>query len=89
MSQKPGGVGIYTCDGVAVEGMTSTCAHCSKITDIESRKKMLDVVDICRNCMKLICADCAGKPCTPWLKKIEKIEEAAYRRDQLRRMMGV
>jgi hypothetical protein len=89
MSQKPGGVGIYTCDGIAVEVMTSTCVHCAKITDIQSRKRMLDVVDICRQCMRLICADCAGKPCSPWQKKIEAIEESAYRQEQFRKSMGV
>lgn len=88
MSQKPGGVGIYTCDGVAVETMTSTCKHCSKITDVPTRKSLTDHVDICRQCMALICLDCAGKPCAPWQRRIEAIEEAAYRRDQFRKSMG-
>jgi hypothetical protein len=86
---RPGGVGTYfNCDGV-VEVETSTCAHCQRMTDIPSRRKMQDVVDICRGCMKLICLECVGKPCIPIMKRIEAQEEAFYRRQQLSKMMGV
>lgn len=86
---KPGGVGIlFDCDG-AVEIETSTCAHCQKITDIPNRRRMQDVVDVCRNCMRLICDGCAGKPCTPIMKKIEAMEAAAYRRAQLSKILGL
>jgi hypothetical protein len=75
---RGGGVGEYfTPDGViAVE--TSTCAHCGRITEIPNRKRMADVVDFCRKCMRLICADCAGKDCHPIEKRVEE-EEARYR----------
>ena len=84
---KPGGVGQYFgCEGM-VEVETSTCAHCQKMTDIPNRRKMQEVVDICRACMKLICLDCAGKPCVPIMKRIEAQEQAYYRRQQLEKLM--
>jgi len=35
-------------------------------------------VDVCRGCMKLICLQCAGKPCRPAEKEVER-QEAEYR----------
>jgi hypothetical protein len=32
------------------------------------------VGDFCRSCMKMICAACAGKGCTPFLKKLDRYE---------------
>ena len=86
---KAGGVGFY-CDGyVTTEVGTSTCQHCGKITDIPSQRKLMEYVDVCRQCMKLICLECVGKPCTPLMKKIERHEEEFYRKQQLRKMLGV
>jgi len=90
MPQKPGGVGQLFCDGLLVEEVaTSTCAHCANITDIPSRKKMMDHVDVCRNCMRLICLKCVGKPCTPFEKTIDRIEADYYRSVQLRKALGL
>lgn len=89
MPVKAGGVGVsFTCDG-AVEVDTSTCAHCQRITDIPNRRRMHDVVDICRNCMRLICLNCADKPCTPFMRKVEAMEAEAYRRSQNAKVMGL
>lgn len=86
---RPGGVGEYfLCDAVKVVE-TSTCGHCQKITDIPNRRTMMDHVDMCRNCMTLICLDCAGKPCTPIMKQIEMTEEKAYRTQQYRKALGL
>lgn len=86
---KPGGVGLAFGPDAVVEVETSTCAHCQRITDIPSRRQMQNVVDVCRNCMRLICDECAGKPCTPIMKKIEAMEEAYYRRRQMAMAMGL
>ena len=77
---KPGGVGIYTDPAFnsPIENHASTCSHCQKITDFPSRKQMMDYVDICRGCMKLICLDCYGKPCMPYEKRVE-IQENEHR----------
>jgi hypothetical protein len=74
---KPGGIGTsFNCDvpNGEVEVETSTCAHCQNVTDIPNRRTMMDKVDVCRNCMRLICLSCVGKPCVPWLKKLEIME---------------
>ena len=83
MAPKPGGISEYFTEMGRVEVPTSTCAHCQRITDIPSRRKMFEVVEICRQCMKLICLHCADKPCTPWLKQLEEQEEREYRRRQM------
>ncbi len=81
---KPGAIGQYfneqgwSC--TPVEEHSSTCAHCQKGTEFPSMRKMMDYVDICRNCMRLICLECHGKPCRPFMKLIEQMEEEAERK---------
>jgi hypothetical protein len=88
--KKPGGV-VFISDGVnTVESYSSKCQHCGKYTEnIPSQKKMMDHIDLCRVCMGFVCLECAGKPCTPLMKKIEQQEEEFYRRQQLSKMLGV
>jgi len=50
---------------------------------------MMDYIDICRKCMRLVCLGCAGKPCTPFEKIVDKIEADYYRSVQLRKSMGL
>jgi hypothetical protein len=74
---KPGGVGEYF-DPLGIrEVHASTCAHCQRITEFASMRVMHQHVDICRACMKLICLECAGKPCRPWEKELERQEAEA------------
>lgn len=76
---RPGGINIYSHPEFGeVESHSSTCSHCQHITDFESRRRMMDHVDFCRSCMKLICLPCVGRPCIPYEKQAE-IEEAADR----------
>lgn len=77
----PGGVGQYFeghhKDGKLIrEVHSSTCAHCARLTEFESRRKMFDHVDICRCCMQLICLNCVGKPCITQEREAERIERA-------------
>lgn len=44
---------------------------------------MLDHVDICRGCMKLICLACVGQPCRPWEKEAERQEREALLNQRL------
>jgi hypothetical protein len=63
---------------------TYTCAHCNKVIHAPVNKKLEEVGDFCRNCMKVICAFCADKRvCTPLMKQIEAMEERDYRRRQM------
>lgn len=64
---------------------THTCAHCSFIVHTPVNKKIEEVGDFCRSCMKVICLRCVGKGCTPFELRIEREEKAfAARRDALR-----
>lgn len=77
--QRPGAIGEYFVDGRLVRAVhESTCSHCQRITSFPSMKRMMDHVEICRGCMKLICLQCAGKPCLPWEKQCD-MEEAEFR----------
>ena len=76
---KPGGINFYTDPyGTVIESYSSTCSHCQHITDFNSKKVMMDHVDLCRGCMKLICLECVGKPCLPYEKQAE-IQEKEYK----------
>jgi len=79
---KPGAVGFYTEDGKLVrEEHSSKCFHCQTITDFPSMKEMMNHVELCRGCMKLICLKCYGQPCVPAEKRAE-MKEHAYRLQQ-------
>ncbi len=56
---------------------THTCSHCQRLVHTPVNKKIEEVGDFCRGCMKVICLNCAGKGCTPFMKKLEA-EEARY-----------
>jgi hypothetical protein len=86
---KPGAIGQYfdgpMWSGKLVETHSSACHHCQKLTEFPSMKRMMDYVDICRGCMKLICLECHGKPCRPFEAEAERQEQMAeiQRRVQL------
>lgn len=83
--QQPGGIGQYFEDGVLVQEVyTSTCSHCANITEFPTKRAMLDHVDICRGCMRLICLRCHGKPCRPFEAEAEREEREA----RLQQMFG-
>lgn len=64
---------------------TMTCAHCNRVTIIEVKARPDDCGGFCMCCMKPICKDCAGKPCTPFEKRLEEYEA----RMRLRRQMEI
>lgn len=78
---KAGGVGQYfeggNFDGRVTEVYASSCSHCRSITEFPSAKSMMEYVEVCRGCMKLICLRCHGKPCTPAEKEAERQEREA------------
>lgn len=90
MSQRPGGVSQYfNPDGTMVEAHTSTCKHCSKMTEFPDKRRMLEHVDICRQCMGLICLECVGKPCMPWQRRLDEMEKRYWDRRRMMRDMGL
>ena len=85
--QRAGGIGQYfegdNWDGKLVEVHHSSCAHCQKGTEYPSQKRMMEFVDICRGCMKLICLECVGKPCRPFEQEAERQEALARLQQRL------
>lgn len=78
MPQRPGAIAQHFENGLLVrEAYSSTCAHCQRMTEIPSKKAMMEHVDVCRGCMRLICLGCVGKPCVPFEKRAERLEELA------------
>jgi hypothetical protein len=85
---RPGGVGEYfSPTGAVREVDTSTCNHCGSITEIPSRREMMNHVEFCRGCGKLVCLKCAGQGCVTQ-EMIADAIEAEYRRTQIRKMLG-
>jgi hypothetical protein len=74
---EPGGVGesFDPINGVVTQ-YTSTCSHCQHITEFPSKRKMMEHVEICRGCMKLICLECVGLPCRPYENEADRQETA-------------
>lgn len=75
---EPGGLSQYFNEygwsGQVKELYSSTCSHCQRLTEIPSRRTMMDHVEICRGCMRLICLECVGKPCRPYELEAERNE---------------
>jgi hypothetical protein len=89
LAQKTGGVGVYTCDDVQIIVDTAKCQHCQKPIDIPNRRKLTEYADVCRNCNGFICLRPECHVCTPWMKTIEAIEAAFYKREQFRKTLGL
>lgn len=69
---------------------THTCAHCNKVVHTPVNKKIEEVGDFCRGCMKVICVGCADeRVCMPFMKKVEAIEKAAAMKHDVLRWMGL
>ena len=87
---KFGGVSQYfNSDGSVIECGTRKCSHCSKQVEIPNLRRMTDYMDFCRCCMRTICLECYGKPCTPELKRIEEAERRFHSRRQLMICLGL
>jgi hypothetical protein len=86
---KAGGVGQYfespDHTGPVREVYASTCAHCTQITEFARAKDMMNHVEFCRGCMRLICLECYGKPCRPAEAEAERQELEARIRGNVER----
>lgn len=74
----------YACiidpDAGVRETDTHTCNHCQRLVHTPVNKKIEEVGDFCRGCMKVICLNCVGKGCAPFLKKLEQMEARYHAR---------
>ncbi len=53
---------------------TFTCIHCNKVVTVKPFAPMDEFGSMCRNCMKMVCHECADGPCVPFEKKLEMYE---------------
>lgn len=61
------------------EGLTEmdtfTCAHCNCVTHVLPGQKPEDLGGLCMHCMGLVCNNCVGGACTPFLEKLAQEEQ--------------
>lgn len=79
--RNPGWSSIMVDPMGSVEMDGFTCAHCNCAVGVKPRANPDDFGSMCRNCMKMVCKNCANFGCTPFEKKLE----AAEARDRARR----
>jgi len=89
--RNPGGQATWTePDGSSASLDTFTCSHCNAIVIVRPSVPLEDLGGFCRLCMKNVCGPCADKGvCRPFLKRIEREEEAEYRRRQNAKILGL
>ena len=56
------------------ECSTFTCFHCQRITHVKAKADPANIGGLCKHCMKLICPNCVGKPCVPFLEQLDAME---------------
>ncbi len=72
--------------GRVIERDTHTCKHCARVFEIEPRADPNEFW--CNCCMAPICKHCAGKPCVPYMKRMDLAEKRDLATRQLRLDMG-
>lgn len=90
MRLTPDHAGRITVTGPAKgtqESDSMTCTHCNKVWIVRSSNPTIkaDPGGWCRNCMAMICPNCAGKECMPFQKALELYES----RQRLFREIGL
>lgn len=63
-----------TTGNIIREVSTFQCHHCSRIIHVPVKADPAAIGGLCGHCVKLICPNCVGKPCTPWLERIYAFE---------------
>lgn len=76
--------------GTVLEHDTYTCGHCQRLVTVTPFQDPASIGGLCKICMSLICPGCVGRgargePCTPWEKKMERMEA----RDRFLRSAGL
>lgn len=61
---------------------TFTCSHCNRVVHVRPLTDPADMGGRCLNCEDgkgrgLICQACVGKPCAPFMRRIEEEERRA------------
>lgn len=63
-------------DSGLTERDTLTCSHCNSVKYVKPKERPEDIGGLCKICMGLICAHCVGKPCVPFMEKVDRLEKA-------------
>lgn len=73
--KKAGLATIVGPGGLTKKFDTCTCIHCNKVwVTFSTEKGIGNPGGWCRMCMRMICPNCAGKECEPFMRKLEKME---------------
>lgn len=88
MMRRPQGYATLTDPDVGVtERDTMTCAHCNCIKHVKPQERPEDIGGLCKVCMGLICANCVGKQCIPFMEKVDRLEKAIARNAETSRWL--
>ena len=76
--RRPGGYVTLTVENkIAYETDCFSCGHCNRVTHVAVKQKAEDLGGLCKQCMKLICAQCAvSGRCLPLEKQLDAWERA-------------
>jgi hypothetical protein len=80
MMLRPQGYATVTDPDGVTERDTFTCVHCCAVKHVKPRERPEDIGGLCKVCMGLICADCVGQSCIPFMKKLERMEARYHAR---------
>lgn len=74
--RRPQGYGVERRDGAIVHEEDSfTCGHCNTVVFVKPKQDAADMGGLCKLCMKLTCARCAGSgKCDPFEEKLLRME---------------
>ena len=59
---------------------TATCFHCGSVFHVGARQRPEDIGGMCPQCWHIICPRCLDKPCTPWERQMEELENKLQKR---------
>lgn len=53
---------------------TCTCFHCGGVFHVSARMRPEDIGGMCPTCWHPICPKCLDKPCKPWERQMDDLE---------------
>ncbi len=78
---KAGGYLVITeADGRKKEFDTFSCCHCNQVVVLDPQDPAMGRVGFCMKCSKRTCPKDQCKCCTPFMRKVERLEDEAYHR---------
>lgn len=76
MNKKRTGYATLVGPGYKKQYDTRNCVHCNRNWVLKSDVKGKgEEGGFCTNCMNVICPECVGKACFPFMKRLERYEQ--------------